>query len=497
MMILSNHLPALQIVIPLIAAPLCALMPRAMPAWGVALLATLGACAVSVSLLFEVIHHGVQTYHMGNWPPPYGIEYRVDTLSATILVLVSGISAVMLPYALRSVGSEICEEKIPLFYSVYLLCLTGLLGIVITNDAFNIYVFLEISSLATYTLIAMGRDRRSMSAAFQYLILGTIGATFILIGIGLLYQMTGTLNITDLAQRISAYESLRPVRAAFAFLTVGLCLKIALFPLHMWLPNAYSYSPSFVSAFLAATATKVGVYALLRVLLTLFGADFSFADMPLAPILATLSLLAIVMGSMSAVFQHNIKTLLAFSSIAQMGYIALGISTANLTGLTAAITHIINHAVTKGALFLALGAICYRVGKASITEMRGIGQVMPLTAMAFVLAGLSLIGVPLTAGFISKWYLLNALAQNQAWLMIGVVLLGSLLAVIYVWRVVELMYFQAPPPVLESMRVKEAPLSMLIPLWVLVVLTWVLGVHTDFSVGLAAQAVAELMEEAG
>jgi multicomponent Na+:H+ antiporter subunit D len=247
-MSLASHLPALQVVVPLLAAPLTVLLRRRSVAFGVALAASWVALVVAIALWLRVADGGTISYAIGNWPPPWGIEYRVDRLSAFVLVLVAGIAAVVLPYSRASIEAEVPPQSHYLFYTMFLLCLAGLLGITITGDAFNVFVFLEISSLSTYVLIALGRDRRALVASYQYLIMGTIGATFIVIGVGLLYLMTGTLNIADMGNRIGAVKGTRPVLAALAFLTVGISLKLALFPLHQWLPNAYAYAPSAVSA---------------------------------------------------------------------------------------------------------------------------------------------------------------------------------------------------------------------------------------------------------
>ncbi|MEO8164433.1 MAG: proton-conducting transporter membrane subunit, partial [Betaproteobacteria bacterium] len=268
---MSVHLPALQIVVPLIAAPLCILLRRATLAWVISMAATASAAIISILLLAQVLDSGPLSYLLGSWPAPWGIEYRIDAVNAFVLVLVAVVGTVIVPYARRSVEAEIRGEQHYLFWGTYLLCFTGLLGVSITGDAFNIFVFLEISSLSSYVLIAFGRDRRALVASYQYLIMGTIGATFIVIGIGLLYLMTGTLNLADLAQRIGEMPLHRPQLAALAFLTVGISLKLALFPLHLWLPNAYAYAPSVSTAFLATTATKVALYLLLRFGYTVFG----------------------------------------------------------------------------------------------------------------------------------------------------------------------------------------------------------------------------------
>ena len=232
-----NHLAAIQVIIPLLSAPLCLLLRWRTGAWLIALLATWATFGVSLVLFRSVTLHGAIDYDMGGWPAPWGINYHIDSLSAFIVLLVSGIGALTLAYAYKSVKREIRPESLRAFYALLLICQAGLLGIAVTGDAFNMYVFLEISSLSTYALIGLGQRRRALRAAFQYLVMGTIGATFILIGIGLLYSLTGTLNIQDLAARValipeSAYGH-RTLITAFAFLTVGFSLKLALFPLYL------------------------------------------------------------------------------------------------------------------------------------------------------------------------------------------------------------------------------------------------------------------------
>ncbi|MEO1794903.1 MAG: proton-conducting transporter membrane subunit, partial [Pseudomonadota bacterium] len=271
--VLADHLPVLPIIVPLIGAAIAALMPRGWLAWAVATVSSVLVAILSVLLLLQVQETGTISYALGGWEPPLGIEYRVDTLNAFVLMIVGAIGAVIMLYALESVPQDVRPRQQPFFYAIYLLCLCGLLGMAVTGDAFNIFVFMEISSLATYVLIAMGRDKRALLAAYQYLIMGTIGATFYVLGIGLLYTVTGTLNLADIAGRIAeAYQVYpRAIIAALAFVIVGISLKLALFPLHVWLPNAYTFAPPFATVFLAATATKVAVYILLRMYFDVFG----------------------------------------------------------------------------------------------------------------------------------------------------------------------------------------------------------------------------------
>lgn len=484
---------ALQVFLPLLAAPVCLIISRfGRFAWILSLTVTWVVALMCIMTFIGVVQGEAISYHLGGWTPPIGIELRIDTLSATMLVLISVLAAVMMPHFFHSVNEDIARERQPYFYASFLLCLSGLLGIASTHDAFNLYVFLELSSLTSYTLIAMGRDRRAFFAAFQYLVLGTIGATFILIGIGFLYLMTGTLNMGDMAERMAEVDHILPLLTAFAFIAIGLCLKIALFPLHVWLPNAYAYAPSSISAFLAAVGTKVAFYALIRFIYSIFGHDFSYFGMHLAVIVTALSVPAIILGSVVAIFETNLKRMLAFSSVAQVGFITLGIGFGTAAGLTASLVYIISHAITKGALFLALSCFSYCLGgQVSVENIRGIARKMPLTCAAFVIAGLGLIGIPFTGGFIAKWLILVATFADGWWIITGVIAVSSFLALVYVWRVVEALYFGHHSS--DSVAQKEAPLSMVIPLWILVILIVCLGVDSSQVVELAQRITGELM----
>jgi multicomponent Na+:H+ antiporter subunit D len=486
----SHHLPVLLVVVPLLMAPLAALVNRPKLSWAVALAASWWAFGVAIGLLRRVLAEGTIHYAMGGWAPPIGIEYVVDPANAFVILIVAMIGAVVTVYARTSVAQEITEDRIPLFYSAWILCMTGLLGIAVTGDVFNVFVFLEISSLSAYALIALGRDRKALTAAYQYLIMGSVGATFIVISIGLMYVMTGTLNMADLAERIPMVAGNRTIPVAFAFMTVGVSLKLALFPLHLWLPNAYTYAPSSVTAFIASTATKVGVYLLLRFFFTVYGQEFSFGSMHLDAALMPLAIMAILLMSLSAIYQANVKRLLAYSSLAQIGYMVLGISFGSVVGVTAGILHLFNHAIIKGALFMAMGCVMYRVGSVRIERMAGLGRAMPWTMAAFVAGGLSLIGVPLTVGFISKWYLVQAALAAGMWPVAGVVVIGSLLAVIYIWKVVEVAYFRDVDP---DAGIREAPLGLLIPTWILVLANFYFGIDASLTTGVATRAAEALM----
>ena len=488
---LPNHLPAVQVVLALVAAPVCLVLRRRGAAWMIATMVTWTSLAIALALLDRVLETGTISYSLGGWPPPWGIEYRIDLANAFVLVIVTLIGSVVMPYARASILAEIDEPRIYLFYCMYLLNLAGLLGIAITGDVFNLFVFLEISSLSSYVMISLGRDRRALVAAYRYLIMGTIGATFYIIGVGMMYQVTGTLNMADLATLIPDISDNRTLMVGLAFLMVGLSLKLALVPLHLWLPNAYTYAPSAVTVFLASTGTKVAIYAFARILFTVYGGTALIDEFGLQETLVVLAVTAMIGGSAVAVFQTDVKRLLAYSSLAQIGYMILGLAMASVIGMAAGFVHLFNHALMKGGLFMVMGCVFIRLGSVQIGDMEGLAKRMPLTMAAFVAGGFGLIGVPLTAGFISKWYLIQAALEKGWWLAVGAIIVSSLLAVIYVWRVVEAAYFK--PPSKAAAEVSEAPASMLVPMWVMIGASYYFGINATLTLDIATGAAETLL----
>ena len=483
------HLPALQVMVPLLGSVACAMVRERHVCAALTIACSVAMPVIAFAILWQVQATGTISYAMGGWAPPIGIEYRIDLINAFLLVLVSIMGAVVALYAPRSVANEIAPEKQGWYFSMYLMCLAGLLGMAITGDAFNVFVFMEISSLAMYTLIALGSERRALVAAFQYLIIGTIGATFYVIGVGMIFTVTGTLNLHDLAQRIPEVENLRSVVAGLAFITVGFGLKLAMFPMHLWLPNAYAFAPTVATAFIASTATKVAIYLLLRFAFSVFGVAYLTEHAPGGEVFVVLAGLAMIVCSVAAIFQVNVKRMLAYSSVAQVGYMLAGIALATELGLTGTISHMFNHAIIKACLFLAVGCMFYSAGIRRIEHMAGIGRTMPLTMMAFVIAGLGLIGVPGTAGFVSKWYLVQAAAEVDNWILIVLIMISSVLAVVYIGRVVELAWFHEP----KMEVVRKPPVEMQLVVWALVVATIYFGVQTDISAGVPLESARELL----
>jgi multicomponent Na+:H+ antiporter subunit D len=332
-----EHLPALQVVLPLLAAPLVMFLVRwPTLAWAVTTAVCWATFLVAALLLEQVWTGGSISYAHGGWEPPWGIEYRVDAVNAFVLLIVAGVSAVVMPFARDSVEHEVDADRIAWFYTAFLLANAGLLGITITGDAFNIFVFFEISAIASYVLIAMGRNRRALLASFTYLIMGTIGTTFLLIGIGFLYMMTGTLNLADLAERLPEARDSTTIRAAFAFIAVGVSLKLALFPLHLWLPNAYTYAPSMVTCSSRPPPPRWPSTCCCGSSTPCSAPGSRSTSCRWTPVLMLLALFGILIPSIVAIFQQSVKRMLAYSSVAQVGYIILGISFASTLGVMAA-----------------------------------------------------------------------------------------------------------------------------------------------------------------
>lgn len=289
----------------------------------------------------------------------------------------------------------------------------------------------------------------------------------------------------------------RVAKVAFGFIVVGLGLKLAMFPLHTWLPGAYAYAPSMVTIFLASTATKAALYLLLRFSFTVFDPSFDYVDVLLKYLLIGVGVVGMMFASLQAIFQTDVRRTLAFSSVAQVGYMLLGIGLATVAGLAAGYLHLLNHAVIKGGLFIALGAFWYRFGITRVEDFQGLSKTMPWTMGAFTVSALSLIGVPFTAGFVSKVNLATAAADKGWWWAVAVIVITSVLAIIYMGRILLSAYFGDVPEINgEAAKRHEAPLTMLIPMWILAIMSIAIGSNIlnlgDNFVG-AAESAARLL----
>ena len=486
---MQEHLPVIIVAVPLLAA----LMVTAL--WWLdqrlcfPLSIIAGACsfAACIGLFLKVLDGGAVEYRLGGWAPPFGIGFRIDHLNSLILVVVSLVSLLNLAGS-KTIAEKEFGEKLGAFYALYLLFTTGLLGILVTGDAFNLYVLLEIASLTGYALIGIGKGRAPLSG-LNYLFMGTIGASLYLLGIGYLYMMTGSLNMADIARILPDVLPSNVVLLAFILCLSGLFAKMALFPLHAWLPNAYTYSPSLVSSLVAPLTTKVMIYAMFRVTLTIFTYDFAFNSVTVRLPILWLAILAIVMGSLMALAQKRLKKMLAYIVVAEVGYIVGGFWLGNRVGMSGALLHLINDAVMTLCLFMAAGAIVYKIGDDRFSALQGLFRKMPFTMAAMVVGGLSIIGVPPTCGFFSKWYLLTGGIAAGQYAFAAALIFSSLVNVILFFRLFEIGYFKPYTGVTphyhgntthpaRSEGIAEAPLDLLVPLLVTAVFLIILGVFS-------------------
>lgn len=486
-MVLAEHFPVLLIVVSLFAAftILIAGKVNKKAAFPISLATIFIQLLMALSILKRVLREGTIYYWLGGWSPPWGIEYVIDTLNAFVLVVVLFMSFMCVIYSKRSIEQE-QPRKIVLFYVVFQLLVTGLCGITVTGDIFNLYVFLEISALAAYALIAVAGGR-ALKASYNYVIMGSLGACFFLLGVGFLYAVTGTLNMADLSRLLPTLYGNRAVQAAFVFFAVGLSIKVALFPLHVWQPDAYTYSPSAVTVIIATAMAKVSVYAFIRVIFSVFTIKFIDSYVGIDVALCWIAAMGIIAGSVLAIMQTNLKRMLAYSSVAQIGYIVLGIGLAPMSawGLVGAVAHILNHALMKGCLFCAAGAFIYKLGLRDIRDFEGLGKKMPYASFAFTIAAISMIGVPPCTGFATKFFLILASLQAtdalpvSGYIFVAVLLTSTLLNLSYFWRVIDRIYFirsEEGHGKGQEIERTDVPLSMAIPMLILAVLCIIVGI---------------------
>ena len=480
----NYHYPALIIMVPFVSA----LLVFVIGWWnkkfscGLVIAVLAAAFLMSIGMMKDVIATGTIHYWHGNWEPPWGIEYVVDYLSAFMLVIISFVSLVVTVYSKKSIEKEI-PDKIAPFYSLYLLLITGLMGIVITGDLFNVFVFLEIAAISCYALIAAGRNGAPYSS-FKYVVMGTVGASFYLLGVGYIYIVTGSLNMLDVAKLLPPLYDSKVVLTAGVFMLVGIAIKMAVYPLHAWAPGAYSDAPSAVSALIAPLMTKVAAYLMIRIFFTVFKPYFFVEVIPLASILTWIAAVSVILGSIYAIAQSDLKKMLSYSVIAQIGYIALGIGLANKAGLTGAVLHILNEAFTKACVFLVAGAIIYKTGACKIEGFKDLYRKMPFTMSAFLIGAFSMVGIPPTCGFFSKLYLIIGSIDAKQWIFVAVLLTSSILNVIYFFRVIKIAAFEEAIPDYSrttpyiTYRLDEVPISMLIPILVMAAGILVCGIFS-------------------
>lgn len=436
-----TDLPALLVAAPLVGSVVVMLagLVRSESGWPVAVVASLVQTGLAATLAVSAFGSEPVRYVVGGFTAPFGIELVVDGLSATMAVLVAVVALGVLGYA-RAAG-----PRSNAFYATYLLLVAGLSGMSVTGDVFNMYVFLEITGLAAYALVASGEGGRSARAALKYLLVGTIGASLFLLGIGFAYVATGTLNMADLSTQLAAVGYASPlVQASFGLLVVGLFVKIAVFPVHTWQPAAYAGAPDSVSALISALVSTIAAYALIRLVFTVFTVDFLLTNAFAQTVLITGAIVSIVVGSVLAVAQQEVKRMLAYSSVSQFGLVVGAVAIANGTALTGAVIHLAGHAIMKGGLFLTSGLVANATGARTVDDYRGLAERFSTGAAVFGVLALAMVGVPPAIGFVGKWYIALGAVEAGSWPLAVVILGSTLLTLAYFARVIERMFFREP-----------------------------------------------------
>ncbi|MEO0079762.1 MAG: proton-conducting transporter membrane subunit [candidate division WOR-3 bacterium] len=432
-------------------------------------------------------------YWAGGWGPraglpPLGIAMVYDPLTALVVLATNIVGFCALFYSLRYMNGYTAKWK---FYTLFLLILAGLNGLVVSGDLFNMFVFLEISSVASYGLVAFGTEHEELEAAFKYMVLGEIGGMSILFGIALIYARASTLNLADLSGQIAAWGHNPFFWFVIATLLVGFAIKMAMVPFHSWLPDAHPAAPAPVSALLSGIFIKVaGVYSLCRLMFNVFGLTRENAA-PFFNLLLGFGVLSIVVGGLLAFAQRDYKRLLAYSSISQVGYILIGLGIGNFWGIAGALFHLLAHALSKGLLFLAAGSVESQTGTRDMGKLSGLERSMPATSWSHLFGTLSLAGVPPFAGFFSKLFIvLGAIQSRMFWLAI-VAVIFSVVTLGYLTKVVNMVFFVQQGK--EPTRAREAPATMVVAMVLLALLTVAIGIGfrpvLDYLVWPAAQVL--------
>jgi len=436
---------------------------------------------VSLLLLAKVLENPL-IVSIGGWQPPFCINLVAGPVGVLFSAIIALVGLLVSVYALDYIKEGPTEK----YHMLYLLLLTGATGVVLTGDIFNLFVFFEILCISSYALVAYLRDKAGIESAVKYLIQGAVGSSLLLIGIGLLYGLFGTLNMADIAQNI---KSVSPVSVfvPMVLIVTGLGVEAAIFPLNAWLPDAHSSAPSSISAILSGIAIEVGLYAVVRVIFTIFGAQ------SILLFLALLGILTLLIGEMCAFSQNNIKRMLAYSSIGQIGLILFALAIATSYGVTGGLFQLVSHTLSKALLFLAAGYMIYQAGSMEISALEGMGRRMPLTCFAFTIGAFSLVGLPPFIGFPSKFLVVRAaLATKEMYfcVLIGLALLGTVIEGAYFFRIVQVLYFKEEK---NNLGRKEAPIVALLPMFIFVVLIVIVGIYPKLVTDVLNSAASELL----
>jgi len=443
-------------------------------------------------VLFAIGRIGADTvvYPVGGWNPPFGINLVGDALSGFFHIIIAVVSFLITVYSISYMKRYTASVK---YYCLLMLMITGMNGVVVSGDLFNMYVFLEIAAISSYALVAFGIEHEELEASFKYLVLGSVASSFILFGIALLYSITGTLNLAHNAQILERGVSGGMVKFIVALFLMGFGLKAALVPFHAWLPDAHPSAPAPISAMLSGLLIKaLGVYCIIRILYNVFGFELSYSI-----VLISFGILSMAGGSVLAIGQRDFKRLLAYSSISQMGYIVFAVGLGTPLGVIGGLLHLLNHAFFKPLLFLCSGAVEYATGTRDLKQLGGLWQKMPITSATCAIASLSISGIPPLGGFFSKLIIIIAAirAYNSlgpvAYVLAAITVFVSFLTIIYFVKLQKMVLFGALPEKLS--KVREVPVSMWSVLVILAVFCIVFGLACPWLITMLVDPAREVL----
>ena len=428
---MTDFLLVAPVLVPLAGAVLLiAALARPKIAGWVAIATALIVLGLAFHTLLLVQREGIQATNLGDWPGPFGIVLVADLFSAATVVAASLTTLVSLAVVMLS--QDLRQRKYIVPFMLFLLA--GVNGAFMTGDIFNLFVFFEVTLLASYALMAIGAGRLQTEAAFKYVVINVIGSTFLLMGIGLLYGELGTLNMAHLAIRAESAENGAVVTAVGALLMAAFGIKAALIPFHFWLPGAYAQLPSGVAVFFGAVLTKVGVYSMIRVFTLVLGHDLEFVQ----PVLLTMAGFSIVLGALGAVSQRDIRSILTWDIVSQVGYMVMGLALFTTASVGAAIFFMLQYMPVKAALFSVAAAVERLRGTGRINQLGGLARAYPILAILFLIPAMSLGGVPPFSGFWGKLAILESalrLDSPAGYAIAGAALVGSLLTLFAMFRI--------------------------------------------------------------
>ncbi|MCK8825934.1 complex I subunit 5 family protein [Fuchsiella alkaliacetigena] len=429
-------------------------------------------------------------YSLGGWDRLFAINLVIDPLAAIMALLISVISYLVVIYSLSFIKEDKSKYRVPKYFLLLFLLIAGMLGMVLTGDLFNLYVFFEIAAITSYALVLIYKRDGSLEGTFKYLLAGTLSGVFILVAILLVYLSTGTLNMARIAVKFAEVPGQLKSIILILFLT-GFGIKFALVPLHTWMPDVYPEAPAPYNAISSGVGIKASLYAFIRVIYVLFGFDF-IANTELTSLLVVWGVITFMVAHLMAYQQKNLKRLFAFSSIAQVGYIIIAVSLATDKGLIAGGFHIVNHALMKGAIFLALGIFIYYFKAETIEDIKGLGRSLPLTSFTFTLAALAMIGLPPFNGFLSKWLIIEAALESGYTVAAFFIPVGSLLSLVYYLRVLQSLYSSGEPK--PRVDFKRPRLSLELPAVILGFSCLLLGIFPRLPLDMLGQISHYLLD---